>query len=528
MRRTLLVLLTLAGAACEDVASEASRDAAPDAGASADGAPAGDAGLFADTGPLPDAGAEPDAARVCPVAATALLPLVDAYETGALDGPALLACLRALPAEAPPPLGGTLPHDTLIRGGPWRLEGDLTVPPGTVLAVEAGATVVLPEGAALRVDGRLYAVGAPGAPVTFAAAPGERYAAVELRGGPGALLHAGLERGERLLVLTHPPDTHTRIEDARFDTWGDVAIDLAGTAGLTVRRTRFGLQTALDDALGETIRARRSGHVLIEGNVFGRRIGYRDAIDLQDCREGPWPEIVGNRFEGGEDDAIDLDRCSAFVIGNHIRDFRPADLADQRQGINGGGVTGDGDVDVLIANNVIDGCYHGVGFKNGARPVLVNNTIVNGHIGVTLYQSARGQPQPHGVMVNNLLWNNVSWDGGGPQDVLLHGRWWPQYNQADAEQGTLDARFNTFASGGEVPVGEGNDAADPLLVEADGVPRPGPGSPAIDSGLEEGLPDGAGGLEALLGWLATDFRGHPRAREADRLPGIDRGAIEAD
>ncbi|MCA9540418.1 MAG: right-handed parallel beta-helix repeat-containing protein, partial [Myxococcales bacterium] len=477
----------------------------------------------------PDAAPPPLDAAFGPNDPAHLEALVDAYEAGELDAEGFRAALRGIEDDGRPAvLPAAIEQTRLLkpRAEPYTLDGEARVAVGAILVIEAGAMVQLAPGAHLIINGRLYAIGSDEDPIIIAGDAGQPYDSVALRGGPNALHRTHFSGGDRLLVSSHPTNVRTRISRARFDEWVDVAIDLAGTANFSIQDSVLGIDSPPEFG-GEIIRARRAAAIDIEGNLFGARRGYRDAIDLQDCTAGePWPRVNHNVFLGGEDDAIDLDRCSAFVDGNHIRGFRPLDLDRMQQGINGGGITGDGDIDLVITDNLIEGCYHGIGFKNGARPVLINNTIIGGNIGVSLYQSAVGNPAPHGVMINNVLADNLDFVTGAPQDVVLNGRWWRSYNQRDEVQATLDAHDNIFASGGAVPEGERNRADDPMLRRVDDLPVPGEGSPARDAG-DPAPYAGPAPIETVIEMLSTDFAGHPRHREGDGFPGIDLGAIEA-
>lgn len=236
--------------------------------------------------------------------------------------------------------------------------------------------------------------------------------------------------------------------------------------------------------------------------------------------------VVGNTFDGGEDDGVDLDNCSAIVIGNHLRNFRPIDLARQEAGVNGGAITGDGPGSTpFIANNIIEGCFHGIGFKNGARPAIVHNTVVDSNIGITLYQSDVGNPAPAGVAYNNVLWGNVGWLDGLANDVVLNGKWWPSYNQVDEVQATLDAQHNAFSTLAVDYPGQGNHNLDPLLDTSSGLPELSLGSPAIGSGLEVlSLPDIT--MIRALEYLESDFAGRGRGRLGEALVAPDRGALQ--
>ncbi len=460
----------------------------------------------------------------------ALEELVEAYESGAISRDTFRARIAEFPDD--PELDSVLPRlvgfTTLLtaRAEPYRITAGMEVDPTATLVVEEGAEIVIDDGVSVDVNGRMYAIGSEDATVVIRGADGERYDTWFLHGGPNQLVDVEIEGGDNNLYVDHPFETHTLVEGARFDRWLSLAIGQRGSSNLHVLRSRFGYQTPEEDELAETMRTRESGIIVVEECEFAHRKGYRDVLDLEECVEGYWPVVLHNRFDGGEDDAVDLDGCSAFVIGNYIHNFRPAVLTVQEAGVNGGGVTGDRVTShPFIANNVIDSCFHGVGYKDGSSPIVVNNTIMNSNVGLTLYESATGKPMPDGVVLNNLLVDNVGWLDDEPHDIVLNGRWWAQYNQVDEVQATIDARYNITATMPEPFPGEGNLNDDPL-IELDGeVPVPGDGSPAIDSALGElvfaGVP-----MDQALELLSTDFRGNPRARSGDAFVDLDRGAVE--
>src|SRR6185503_10672467 len=60
-----------------------------------------------------------------------------------------------------------------------------------------------------------------------------------------------------------------------------------------------------------------SGYVIIEGNYFGGTTGYSDIIDFTGGqRPGPILQVLNNTFNGGSDDALDLDGTDAHIEGN--------------------------------------------------------------------------------------------------------------------------------------------------------------------------------------------------------------------
>lgn len=464
---------------------------------------------------------------------TDLESVVQEYEEGVIDRDAYLAAIAGFEDDGTTPqvLSGTLRDSTLLhaREQAYVIESGFTVARGAILVVEEGARLELTAEAEVEVEGRVYAVAPPDNAITITAAAGENYSDLYLRRGPNQLVGVEFSRAARLVHVTHSGEFRTLIEDAVFNSWVDLAIAQNDSSGLHVLNSRFGYETPDEEVSGETIRTRNSGGITIEGSSFSYRTGYRDVLDLQDCLAAPeeWPVVAGNTFDGGEDDGVDLDNCSAIVVGNYIRNFRPIDLERQDAGVNGGGITGDGEGSTpFIANNIVEGCFHGIGFKNGARPAIVHNTIFDSNIGITLYQSAVGNPMPAGTALNNVLVGNVGWLDSAANDIVLNGKWWSSYNQVDEVQATLDARYNTFASLPDLYPGVGNRNDDPLLDTSSGLPVLSPGSPAIDNGLGElDFPDIE--IARALELLEVDYRGQPRLRSESSLVAPDMGALEA-
>lgn len=460
---------------------------------------------------------------------TPLEEIVESYESGASSRDDYLSAIAMLDDDGGASrLSGRLKETRLLsaRPEPYVIADGFTVAAGAILVIEAGTQLQIEPEATVTVKGRIYAIGTEEQRIDISAPAGAFYTDLLLQGGPNQFVAVDFSRAARTIHAMYPGSVRTIIEDATFNSWVDLAIAQNDSRGLYIYDSSFGYNTPEAEVSGESIRSRDSGLIHIEGSRFSHRTGYRDVIDLQDCKTDDWPVLIGNTFDGGEDDAIDLDNCSAIVIGNYIHNFRPADLSIQDAGINGGGITGDGPGSTpFIANNIVDGCFHGIGFKNGARPAIVHNTVINSNIGITLYQSVAGNPMPDARIYNNLLSNNLGWLDGGANDIVLNGKWWRTYNQVDDIQASAQVQYNITASLPSAYPGTGNLNADPLLDPNSELPRLLPTSPAIDSaGPELSFPDFD--LDKALDYLSSDFENRPRLIEQQRLINADRGALE--
>jgi hypothetical protein len=469
--------------------------------ATADGSPVADAG---------DASVPTDSAG-----GSALAELIRRYEAAEISRAQLTEAVAALP-----PSPGTDPLPALIddhvllqaRRTGYAIAGNLEVGPRGALVIAGGADVTIGAGVAVTVKGKLYVLGSQAAPVTIAGAGRTAlYRTIELAGsGRSEVVGARMRWAQTLISVTGTGTTPILIEDCDLDSFTLSGVEMVMADGLVIRKNRIGVQTMPQDATCEALHGSQSA-VRIEDNVFGRRAGYNDVFDLQPCKAPHNPIIFNNRFLGGDDDAIDLDDCDAIIVSNHLKDFRPGPTAAGMA--NGGGITGAGGNAVLI-NNVVENCVHAIGFKDDARPVILNNTVIGNDIGITMYSAAM-LPAARGIAINNVFWNNKT-------DVILNGSWYPAYNPTLT--GALEASHNVVND----PAFTGRDdnlADDPLIDVRDGVPFLRVGSPARGSGL--GDPSVLMGkipvtLEALRAWLAKDYRGQPRPAGA----GVDRGAVQ--
>jgi hypothetical protein len=168
---------------------------------------------------------------------------------------------------------------------------------------------------------------------------------------------------------------------------------------------------------------------------------------------------------------------------------------------DGGCLTGENTRSVAIGN-VLENCVHAFGYKGDARPVLLNNTIVDCDEGFRVLDDVQVRA------VGNLFFEN---------GVDLMG------SAAAAASYMLEARSNLF----DIPAfADGNLSGDPLF-EAIGDFAYGlaASSPALDQveydDLEALLVDSPFSPEEVMQYLSTDFLGNPRP-----YPVLDVGAVE--
>src|SRR5206468_4861378 len=188
--------------------------------------------------------------------------------------------------------------------------------PGTTLFFDPGAGITVQDGGRLVAEGSVYNQ------VRFTLSPGSTgawdgiqflnsmsdnritYSVIEYGGSP--VTNAGMVGlTNSNLLLDHDYFDHTDHRRIRTDN-----------SSLIVRNSEFaeffpGNAAPTTNNLSEHIWGNginAGGHLVIENNVFGATKGHNDAIDIGTYqRPGPIPQILNNVFNGGGDDALDLE-----------------------------------------------------------------------------------------------------------------------------------------------------------------------------------------------------------------------------
>ncbi len=233
----------------------------------------------------------------------------------------------------PEGLSGTLTEDTILKKdeSPYLLADDVTVPEGVKLTIEAGVQILAVSDAALNIEGELYAVGTEEEHIVFnRESSSGRWSGINIdynneSGRPGCTMKfLEIWWAENGIEVNDTGDASILVEDTQLDCWSETAVTWDTAHGLVLRRCRFGLDTPDSAIEGETIHGYNSG-ALIEYCEFGKRFGYNDVIDLNSCTSDTGSVVIVrfNIFNGGNDDAIDYDKCDGWIIGNLIMNYFP-------------------------------------------------------------------------------------------------------------------------------------------------------------------------------------------------------------
>jgi len=412
--------------------------------------------------------------------------------------------------------GGTIGSDTTLTaaGSPWLATGDIFVPSNTTLTVEPGTTIRMPDGASVRVQGRLLMLGTTGQPVRVEANP-DAAARRTLNSDP--LLAVGDELSPCWGGITFEHATHAGIlsnvvlRGASLAAHDPVNLKAAVSAlgsdlfmhGIDLDEVRFpifvqeGAPTVLENSrirlaiTGDGINIKRAAYARVEGCEFSGAFAVdADAIDYDGVHGGI---IRGNHlhdFLGDNDDAIDIGELATdlLVESNFI-----ARCSDKGVSIGQGSTA-------LVRHNVIRNVALGAGIKDaGSFGLFENNTFHNTGNAIAVYEKNPGAGGG-GVEVRNCIFSGTA-----------------------MEPVTIDALSTGLVSwclsDTLAVAGAGNRLGEPLFERAGADNfRLQTGSPAIDSGSPVSPAD-ADGSRTDMGAVAFDWReGHAVINEIHYHP----------
>jgi hypothetical protein len=266
------------------------------------------------------------------------------------------------------------------------VEGDVEVPAGTALVIEAGARVLLERNASLQVAGTLRVQGSAESPVLFTRAGEDPWGGIAvLEGGVAELDHAWLTAGggDASRVFGHSDSQALiHVDHGTLVMRGGGVADNPGKAfaSQTSKVTLTGVLVTRCDTGGEM----RASEVLVEhGHVLEMPDGDRSADD--DDNDGiymsnPPHDADGNPIESiirdtvfavGEDDAIDHNGAQLRVERVWIEDFRHEGIAASDTNR------------IMVVDSVVRGCDNGIEVGYGTPEVIVEHcTLTDNDVGL--------------------------------------------------------------------------------------------------------------------------------------------------
>lgn len=310
---------------------------------------------------------------------------------------ALLAILCfAVPdgATATPP-GSTLESNTVWTSAlPIQLTENLSVPTNVTLTIQAGALVQLGPNVSLlaQAGGTIHVAGTTAKPVLFRSLDQtNNWGRIGVEGTNANLVmrSADLERGQAAVF-----GGATGVFDAcYFHDYRVTGIVTLHSQPILVSDRAASLMVRACHFRNYHETLFRSGVIVIEDSLFEEVTG--DAVDfdaaapgsvIRRCtmRQGPFSNADGLDL-GSESQGVLVEQCLMYGF--------PFD-----KGIS----IGESSINITVRGCVIYGTDIGIAVKDASVATLVNNTIVDCHYGLRLYEKFRGSGRA-------TAWNNIIW-----------------------------------------------------------------------------------------------------------------------
>ena len=271
---------------------------------------------------------------------------------------------------------------------PIHVTNTVTVPTNVTLTIEAGALVRLATNASLNAQsgGRIEAVGTRDQPVLFRPLNGAAWGRVDATGTNASLMlrHADIQSGRATIFNGASGD----IEFSTFRDFnsGTPILESDRAAHLTVRACHF--TNFFETQFGR-------GIIVIEDCLFEGVTG--DAVDMNTA--APGTVIRRSTFRHGvvaNVDAVDLGINSTGVQIEQCLIYN----FPQDKGVS----IGEHSTNITVSGCLIFGVDIGVAVKDSSEAVIVQNTIADSRLGLSLYEKTSGQGGGHAIAWNNILW----------------------------------------------------------------------------------------------------------------------------
>ena len=305
--------------------------------------------------------------------------------------------VRILNSDPSGGISGTLTENTrwTPEESPYTLTGDLIVPSGITLTVEAGTEITLAAGVGIQVYGQFLVEGTFAAPVTM-------HALVQGTSWNGILFENATDESVLRYCLFRDGTVASRdgqglgafisVREAHLTVEGCVLRHLPA-AGIDAHDSTIVVRDSVFEDLEEGIHSTGCSE-LVERCAFSGMRGHHDAIDFNGSRGNP--SIIRHVvIAGGDDDGIDLGGGDVTIDS-----CRVSGMADKAISVEGDGVT-------IVLNCVLIDNDIGVAVKDRSQTFITNCTLFsNTSFGVRVYENVAGQGGGHARLVNSVLWRD--------------------------------------------------------------------------------------------------------------------------
>jgi IPT/TIG domain-containing protein len=302
-------------------------------------------------------------------------------------------------------------------GGPYRLTGNVTVPVGSTLTIEPGATVFVNAGLSLSVAGKLVARGTEYARLRFTRYPGGgNWKGLKFNSTtqPNVLAYADLEFGDNdpqcinidnsqlevdRITILHSSQQHFQIANPKVIIRHSVFCDVGPHYMIKL----------------ECINT--DGWYLFDGNLVGTCTGDTDIMHINRIsrKGGPVATILDSVFLGGGDDILDDNETDTHIEGNF---FTNADIGNTSRSASAAITSGPGGSGcpadlatqhLTIVRNVFYQNDYGIMNKTGVYGAIFNNVFIANKKGAILFDEpfrTDSGPGRQAYVESCIFWKN--------------------------------------------------------------------------------------------------------------------------
>lgn len=263
-------------------------------------------------------------------------------------------------------------QEIILRRGNYYINQNIIVPKNTKLKIEAGTVLRFAPNISLISYSPIVAQGTAMQPIIFQAAD------IKQAWGAIGILNCG--------------DKKSSFENVRVSNGNGAYINGIFFSGML---SSYHSDIELKNSIIEKSNSDDGLNVkYAQANIFSNQFigNSADAIDI-DYSNGI---IENNYFKGNGNDSIDLSGSKVLIKNNNI-----IQSGDKCISI------GEKSDELVIFNNILNGCKVGIETKDASVPVIINNIIINNEIGLNAYRKKEifqtgGFPKVY----NSIIWGN--------------------------------------------------------------------------------------------------------------------------
>jgi len=238
----------------------------------------------------------------------------------------------------------------ILRKGGYYIAEDIIVPKNTLLRIEPGTRLFFKKGVSLISYSPIEAVGTEWQPIIFQSSD------INKSWGVVGVLNCG--------------EKESKFVNTRFSNGGEAYINGVYFSGML---SSYHSNLKLADSIIENAKS-------------------EDGLNLKYAGV----EITNSRFTANSSDAIDLDYATGILENNFFdkNGNDGIDLSGSSVLINNNKVLSSGDKcisigekseNLVVSNNILDGCKIGIEVKDASTPRIIDNVIQNNEIGINAY-----------------------------------------------------------------------------------------------------------------------------------------------